>query len=77
MASERCECHDCTQVRWKQSIQGQIESAMPPRRLTRQRTNLVQSVVHSMMGCTLTPEEAKEIIEQVRFCTHGEIECLK
>lgn len=26
--SERCECHACTQARWKMSMQGQIETAM-------------------------------------------------
>jgi hypothetical protein len=24
---ERCECHDCTQARWKSSFQGQLESS--------------------------------------------------
>lgn len=24
----RCECHDCTQARWKQSMQGQIQGAI-------------------------------------------------
>lgn len=27
---ERCECHDCTQARWRMSMQGQIASAMEP-----------------------------------------------
>ncbi len=25
---ERCECHVCTQIRWRLSLQGQIEMAM-------------------------------------------------
>jgi hypothetical protein len=29
---ERCECHECTQARWKMSIQGQIEQAFRPAR---------------------------------------------
>lgn len=24
----RCECHSCTQIRWKTSLQGQMEEAM-------------------------------------------------
>jgi hypothetical protein len=24
----RCECHDCTQIRWKTSMQGQLQGAM-------------------------------------------------
>lgn len=27
---ERCECHECTQARWKLSFQYQIESALHP-----------------------------------------------
>jgi hypothetical protein len=23
----RCECHECTRIRWKMSLQGQMESA--------------------------------------------------
>jgi hypothetical protein len=27
---QRCECHDCTQARWRMSLQGQIEAAIHP-----------------------------------------------
>jgi len=27
---QKCECHECTQARWKSSIQGQIERALTP-----------------------------------------------
>lgn len=29
--SEKCECHECTQVRWKSSLQGQVHAAMGAR----------------------------------------------
>jgi hypothetical protein len=27
---EKCECHECTQARWKSSLQYQIECSLPP-----------------------------------------------
>lgn len=73
--AERCECHECTQARWKASIQGQIEMTVQPQRVSRSVS--VRNVCLGLRGITLTPEEAQEIITQVRYSTHGDIPCLK
>jgi hypothetical protein len=74
--NDRCECHECTQARWKTSIQGQIAGLIEPR-MVRTRDGLVADIKRGLMGVTLTADEATQIITEVRYATHGDIPCLK
>ena len=47
MNPEQCNCHECTQSRWKSSLAGQLESAFPKKE---DSTELITVIVKILDG---------------------------
>lgn len=67
--TERCECHECTQARWKGSLHGQIAESFKAV-ISVERKNLVDRIMNMLCGVTLMGYEGDRIINEVQAITH-------